>query len=365
MRGTVAIMGAGLTGCAAAEMLKRHGRWEPVIYEALDEIGGNTRTAALHGARYEKCGPHIFHTGSDEIWEAVEPFVRPYRHFVKSLTPHGYLSWPPQLYEIRKLPEVWKQVEKELAARPEKLPDSNQASFEEYVIAMMGQTLYEIFIRGYTVKQWGTDPSQLSASFAPRRIDLRDDRNDTYLFRDKHQGWLDARAYLERITGGISISLGTPICKDTLPDAAGYILTCPLDYFLHAEEERSLPWRGVDFTHTFLPGPNRAQPAPVVNLPGMDSEATRKTESTWMTGYNPAGTVVTHEYPVEWRQSYPVADAAGANRQLQRELEAEVETIIPNVVIAGRLGKYLYIDMDQAIRQGWNAALKMIRELEK
>ena len=44
--------------------------------------------------------------------------------------------------------------------------------------------LYELFIEGYTIKQWGMDPSELSSDFAPKRIDLRTDGNKN-LFKDK------------------------------------------------------------------------------------------------------------------------------------------------------------------------------------
>ena len=48
---------------------------------------------------------------------------------------------------------------------------------------MMGPTLFRIFIRDYTLKQWGRPASELSSSFAPKRVDLRRDGYDR-LFRD-------------------------------------------------------------------------------------------------------------------------------------------------------------------------------------
>jgi diacylglycerol kinase family enzyme len=39
----------------------------------------------------------------------------------------------------------------------------------------MGRTLYGLFIEGYTRKQWGCEPSELSSAIAPKRVELRAD----------------------------------------------------------------------------------------------------------------------------------------------------------------------------------------------
>ena len=42
------------------------------------------------------------------------------------------------------------------------------ANFEEKAISLIGRPLYEAFVKGYTAKQWQTDPTELSADIITR-----------------------------------------------------------------------------------------------------------------------------------------------------------------------------------------------------
>src|SRR5690606_31093486 len=53
-------------------------------------------------------------------------------------------------------------------------------------ISMVGRDLYEAFIKGYTAKQWQTDPKDLSPEIISR-IPVRYNY-DTRYFTDKYQG---------------------------------------------------------------------------------------------------------------------------------------------------------------------------------
>jgi UDP-galactopyranose mutase len=95
------IVGAGLTGSVAARRLTDAG-WQVRVLEALDETGGNCRTGILAGVRYERCGPHIFHTTDPATARYAAPWLRPYTHRVQSLTDAGLLHWPPQTAQLRR-----------------------------------------------------------------------------------------------------------------------------------------------------------------------------------------------------------------------------------------------------------------------
>ena len=71
------------------------------------------------------------------------------------------------------------------------------------------------------------------------------------------------------------------------------------------------------------------------------------------------GTVIACEYPGADARHYPVDDAAGENRARHRDLVRQLKQAVPQAVLAGRLATYTYIDMDQAIVQGFNAARKV------
>ena len=69
------------------------------------------------------------------------------------------------------------------------------------------------------------------------------------------------------------------------------------------------------------------------------------------------GTVITREYPAEWREGdepyYPVNDERNdALFKAYQELARKKE----NVIFGGRLGQYRYYDMDKVIQAALDAA---------
>ena len=65
--------------------------------------------------------------------------------------------------------------------------DTAQAgNFEEKAISLIGRPLYEAFIKGYTAKQWQTDPTKLSADIITR-LPVRYNFDNRW-FNDKYEG---------------------------------------------------------------------------------------------------------------------------------------------------------------------------------
>jgi UDP-galactopyranose mutase len=363
--GVVRVVGGGLAGATVANLLAGAGRAVEVV-EADPTWGGQLRTASANGVLYEPTGAHIFHTTDTGVWELVTAMVtmRPYRHLVKAEVFGRTLSWPPQVSELREL-RRWPAIERELALRPEvPRPDS----FETWCVDLMGETLYREFIEGYTRKQWGEEPRNLAAVWAPRRIELRTD-GYRYLFRDPHQGWPEGgyTGLVDALLAPVPVSLGQRVTVadwDALCRGAdAVVLTCALDEFF-AESLGRLPWRGVALRSQYLPGTEHLLPCGVLNTPSPDVPYTRAIETKWMSGQSGPGTVVSYEYPGAPARHYPVDDVAGANRRLQRRYDKELAGLPgPPRHTAGRLATYSYIDMDQVIRQGMNTARRILADL--
>jgi UDP-galactopyranose mutase len=361
----VRIVGAGLAGATVAHELHKAGRSVEVVEAAVD-WGGQLRTAAAAGILYEPTGAHIFHTRDEEVWRLVNALVPmlPYRHRVRTEVFGRVLSWPPQLAELRELPQ-WPDIERELAARPDQPTGED---LETWCIQLMGETLYREFIEGYTRKQWGCDPRELAAVWAPRRIELREDGYRD-LFRDPYQGWPEGgyRRLVDGLLRGVPVTLGTPVTiadwDELSRDAAAVVLTCALDEFF-AEALGALPWRGVRLVHRWFPDREHVLPGGVLNTPGLGVAHTRAIETKWMSGQRGPGTVVSYEYPNAPERHYPVDDVQGANRDLHRKYERLLAQVPgPPRVTAGRLATYTYIDMDQAMRQGINVARRLLTAL--
>ena len=86
-------------------------------------------------------------------------------------------------------------------------------NFEEQALKFVGRELYETFFYGYTKKQWGCEPCDLSASLL-KRLPIRFNYDDSY-FNDRFQGIPVRRLHGDHVEGllgheNIEVKLGTP-----------------------------------------------------------------------------------------------------------------------------------------------------------
>jgi len=365
------VVGAGLTGCTVAHRLAQDGI-ASVLLEREAVPGGLIRSEHMQGVLYEPHGSHIFHTEDREVWELANrmtPF-RPYRHRVDILADGQVLNWPILLSDIHKQShseEILQQLEErkgvDAAAR------AQAANFEEWCLELMGPILYERFIRPYTEKQWGRPARELSASWAPRRVSVRWN-NDPYLFPDPYQGWpagpggytdlIDALLDDPLITFQAGVDVNASNFRDRVDhlDADAIVLTCPLDEFCDFELDQ-LEWRGILVRNVHIPHVEYAQGAMVVNYPGREFPFIRVHETKHASGQQCPGTVLGFEFTGAPARYYPIETER--NRSLNHRYQAHVRTLLGDArtFFAGRLANYVYIDMDDCMRQALDVSLEI------
>jgi UDP-galactopyranose mutase len=328
------IVGGGLTACTVAHQLAER-EVESVILERLDQTGGLVRSDHMEGVLYEPHGSHIFHTEDEEVWNLANrmtPF-NDYRHRVDINVEGKIHNWPILLSDLdaqSRSDEIRAQLAEregvDAAARAE------AANFEEWCLELMGPILYERYIRPYTEKQWGRPARELSAQWAPRRVSVRWN-NDPYLFPDPFQGWpAGANGYTAE------------------HDADFVVLTCPLDVFC-AGRFGELQWRGILVRNVHIPHMDYAQGAMVVNYPGREYPFIRIHETKHASRQQINGTVLGFEFTGAPSRYYPIE--LPENRALNDRYQSFVrEQVGPErCYFAGRLSNYVYIDMDDCMRQ--------------
>lgn len=358
---TVVVVGAGWSGAVAARELHDAGR-RVEVFEREPAAGGHARCEVLNGVVYEPNGAHIFHTSNRRVADYVARFgmSRPFEHRVLAEVylkaddeKPVLLSWPPQLSELRALP-LWSRIESELGSRP---TEPNGDDFETWVTSLMGRSLYEMFVEGYTRKQWGCEPSELSSRFAPRRVELRDDGN-TRLFRDRWEFFppTGAASVIETILQPVPVTCGVTLDADGVLDATAkveaVVVTAPLDDFANAPT--TLPWRGIQMVSRYQPVDqvgDTVTPAYVVNHPSPRVPFTRTVETKHATQQQIAGTVVSEEHPGAPTRHYPVPTLTREGERRNQELQEEiVRRLAPTpVFFCGRLAEYRYINQDEAV----------------
>ena len=181
------IVGAGLFGSVVARRMAEAGR-RVTIVERRTHIGGNCYCETVDGIQVHRYGPHIFHTNNARVWEFVNRFTRmfPYRHRVVASSGNRLFSFPINLLTLHQLWGVGTPAEAQHRLAAERVPIAEPRNLEEWILSQVGRELYETFIRGYTTKQWGRDPTQLPASII-RRLPIRLTWDDAY-FDDRYQG---------------------------------------------------------------------------------------------------------------------------------------------------------------------------------
>ena len=344
-----------------------------MLLEGGDGPGGLIRSEHMGDVLYEPHGSHIFHTEDHEVWElanAMTPF-NDYRHRVDILADGKVLNWPILLSDIDRQSDA-EAIHAQLAERTDvdAAARAKAANFEDWCLELMGPILYERFVRPYTEKQWGRPARELSAQWAPRRVSVRWD-NDPFLFPDPYQGWpAGPNGYTDLIDGLlddplIEVHLGVTVSLDALGAAMGRheataaVLTCPLDVFCDERFGR-LDWRGIDVRNVHIPHLEYAQGAMVVNYPGAEFPFIRIHETKHASGQQCQGTVLGFEFTGAPTRHYPIETEP--NRALNARYQDHLRETVggDRLFFAGRLANYLYIDMDDCMRQAIDAAEEVL-----
>ena len=175
---SVFVFGAGMSGLVTAYEFAKRG--VPVrVLERLPIPGGLARTLRFDDY-YIDAGPHLFHTSSPEIiayWQSI--FLGVFRTpalYGKNYVDGKFFEYPLSEESLRQFPpELYDRIMAEMAATdPAQL--STARNYRDYMTALAGSTLQKIFYEEYPEKLWGIPTSELSANWAPQRIEIRKEK---------------------------------------------------------------------------------------------------------------------------------------------------------------------------------------------
>ena len=363
------VVGAGLFGAVFAREAADAGK-KVLVIDKRPNIAGNVYTEVIEKIHVHKYGAHIFHTNNKKVWDYVNRFAE-FNRFTNSPVANykGELySLPFNMYTFNKM---WGVVTPKEAA--EKIEEqrleagiTEPKNLEEQAISLVGKDIYEKLIKGYTMKQWGRECSELPA-FIIKRLPVRLTFDNNY-FNALYQG-IPIGGYtkmVENMLDGIEVRLSTNYFDnreeyDKL--AKKVVYTGPIDAYFDFSLG-TLEYRSVRFENEVLDIPNYQGNA-AVNYTDSETPYTRIIEHKWFEfgkdddGNDIEKTVISKEYSSEWKPGdepyYPVNDEKNGELYLKYKQLADKED---KVIFGGRLGEYKYFDMDAVIA----AALKKCKE---
>ncbi|MBO4563959.1 MAG: UDP-galactopyranose mutase [Bacteroidaceae bacterium] len=351
------IVGSGLYGATFAYKARQAGK-NCLVIDRRSYLGGNVRCETVEGINVHCHGPHIFHTDNRKVWDFVNSFVE-FNRFIHS----PLASYQGRLYNLpfnmNTFYQMWGVTTPEEARkRMGKTCRLSDTNLEEYAISIVGQELYEAFIKGYTEKQWGRSCRELPSKIL-RRLPVRFVYDNNY-YNNRYQG-IPIGGY-NKLINGLLKGVETRTNADFFDNrhewesvAKQIVYTGPLDQFFDYKLGH-LEWRSVTFEQEVLPVPNY-QGVAVVNYTERNVPYTRIIEHKHFEMFGDEveqhpTTVISREYPKACRLGvepyYPVNDQRNSVLADQyRNLAAQEK----NVIFGGRLAEYKYYDMDTVVEK--------------
>jgi UDP-galactopyranose mutase len=358
------VVGSGFFGLTIAERCATELGLKVLILERRYHLGGNAYSEfdPETGIEVHKYGTHLFHTSNEKVWEYVNRFTTftNYQHKVFGKFKGQVYSLPMNLALINSFfgkshtPDEARAL---IAEQSSEIDTKDAKNLEEKAISLIGRPLYEAFIKGYTAKQWQTDPTELSADIITR-LPVRYNFDNRY-FNDKYEGLpTDGyAAWLQRMADhpNIQVRLDTDFLAEGVADEfkgkVPVVYTGPVDEYFDNSEGR-LSWRTVDLKVETV-DVDDYQGTGVVNANDPDVPFTRVLEFKHLhpeRTYLPGKSIVVHEFSraaePEDEPYYPINTADDREKLLKYRDLAEKE---PMVLFGGRLGTYKYLDMHMAI----------------
>ncbi len=358
------VVGSGFFGLTVAERCANELGLKVLVLERRHHLGGNAYSERdpETGVEVHKYGAHLFHTSNEKVWEYVNRFTSftDYRHRVYGLYQGQVYSLPMNLALINQFfgkSHTPQEARELIASQASEIATEDATNLEEKAISLIGRPLYEAFIKGYTAKQWQTDPKELSADIITRLPVRYTFENgwfsDTYegLPTDGYTAWLTRMADHPNI----EVRLNTNFfdVRDQYTGRVPIVYTGPVDeYFGHREGR--LSWRTVDLEES-VEDVDDFQGTGVVNYNDQDVPFTRIIEFKHFhperaKTHLPGKTVIVHEYSRFAEEGdepyYPINTADDRAKLLKYRALAEKE---PMTLFGGRLGTYKYLDMHMAI----------------
>ena len=358
------IVGSGLFGACVANRLKNMGK-KVLVIEKRNHIGGNVYTENIEGINVHKYGAHIFHTDYKDVWDYVNSFVEFNRYTNSPIARIGNEIYNMP-FNMNTFSKIWSDVItpedalRHIEEERREMEGKEITNLEEQAISLVGRTIYEKLVKGYTEKQWNRKCVDLPASII-KRLPVRFIYDNNY-FNDAYQG-IPIGGYtllIDRMLDGVEVKLNTNFFDNKLEYmnmAKKVIYTGPIDEFYNYSLGH-LEYRSLKFDTKIFDTDNYQGNA-VVNYTGTEVSYTRVIEHKHFEFNVGPKTVVTFEYPSDMSEGlepfYPINDEK--NNKMAQEYR-NLASIEDKVIFGGRMGEYKYYDMDDVLKKALDLELE-------
>ena len=353
------VVGSGLFGSVFAYEANKRGK-KCLVIDKRGHVAGNIYTKEVEGINVHEYGAHIFHTSNKEIWDYINKFAEFNRY-----TNSPVANYKGEIYNMpfnmNTFNKLWgvitpKQAKAKIEEEKRNSNIKEPKNLEEQAISLVGKTIYEKLVKGYTEKQWGKKAIELPA-FIIKRLPVRFIYDNNY-FNDSYQG-IPIGGYtkiIEKMLNGIDVKLNYDFFehREELENIAEKVVFTGMIDKYYNYKFGELEYRSLKFETEILDQSNYQGNA-VINYTDYETPFTRIIEHKHFEFGTQKKTVITREYPDNWTSEkepyYPINNEK--NNELYEKYK-ELSEKEPNVIFGGRLGQYKYYDMHKVIEEALN-----------
>ena len=180
----IAIIGAGISGLSAAQMLKN--KYKVHVFEKEKTAGGLIRCQTIQNNLFHLSGGHVFNTKNEIVFNWIKKFLSFEQDFYKIkrnasiYLNKDYISYPIEnnLWQLPKK-SISKVIEELLKIEKKQFRTFTELcnhfeNFENFLKYNFGDTLFNIYFKTYNQKIWRTDLSKIPLYWLKNKLPMPD-----------------------------------------------------------------------------------------------------------------------------------------------------------------------------------------------
>ena len=172
-----AIIGAGMSGLAVANMLQDKGN-EVAVYEKEDRPGGMIKCDRVNGCLFHRTGGHVFNTKRQDVmdwfwrhFDREHEFSKALRNSSVVMEGMDNVPYPIENHMYCFSEEIQQSFIRDLLSINQ-IEGGKPSNFEEFLKGRFGQTLYDIYFQPYNYKVWRRDLTKVPLSWLAGKLPM-------------------------------------------------------------------------------------------------------------------------------------------------------------------------------------------------
>lgn len=172
-----AVIGAGMSGLAIANILKDNGN-EVVVFESDSRPGGMIKCDRINGNLFHRTGGHVFNTKRNDVmdwfWKHFDrdnEFIKTLRNSSVVMEGMDNVPYPIENHMYCFPKNIQKSFIQDLLAIYRN-KSKEPKNFEEFLRGRFGETLYQLYFQPYNYKVWRRDLTKVPLSWLAGKLPM-------------------------------------------------------------------------------------------------------------------------------------------------------------------------------------------------